>query len=240
MGGYRIHCLQHSNLGGEIHLPVWASSRGHSWSSSIVPVEATLPEPEKVDCLVVLGGPMSAWDDQRYPWLTVEKRLLERFLAAGRPVLGVCLGAQLLAEVLGARVYTGPHREIGWHAVRGTRESRDHPLGRLFPERFETFLWHGDTFDLPDGALHIAESDAFPNQAFLCNQALALQFHLEARPDWVHRITNRDAGQFEETDYVQPIHSVLEKQEGVYRANNQLLERLLDRWLEGEGLQKPG
>ena len=231
MSGYRIHCLQHSDLGGEIHLPAWAADRGHSWASSIVPKAAALPGPEEVDCLVVLGGAMSAWEDHKYPWLTAEKRLLERFLAAGRPVLGVCLGAQLLAEVLGARVYVGPHREIGWHPVRGTRESRDHPLGRLFPERFETFLWHGDTFDLPDGALHIAESDAFPNQAFVWNQALALQFHLEARPDWVHRIAKRDADQLRAVNYIQSVRSVLEKQEPVYRANNELLERLLDRWL---------
>jgi len=230
---YRIHCLHHSTLGGEIHLDAWAAARGCSWTSSIVPEAESLPGPEEVDCLAVMGGPMSVWEEREHPWLRAEKRLLERYIAAGRPVLGVCLGAQLLAEVLGARTYPGPHLEVGWHPLRATAESQDHPLGRLLPEQFETFLWHGDTFDLPHGALHLAASEAFPNQAFLYERALALQFHLEVRPDWVQRIAARDAGQLPEGDFVQPLRSVLGKPESLYRANNQLLERLLDRWLVG-------
>lgn len=235
---YRIHCLQHSQLGGEIHLTTWAASRGYSWTSSIVPTVASLPGPDDTDCLVVLGGPMSAWEDHKYPWLTAEKRLLERFIVAEKPVLGVCLGAQLLAGVLGARNYPGPYQEIGWHTVRATGESRDHPLGRLLPKRFETFLWHGDTFDIPEGALHIAESNAFPNQAFLWKRVLALQFHLEARPDWVRKLAGRDADQLVEGGHVQSVKTVLEKPEALYQANNVLLERLLDQWIVGDAAVK--
>jgi GMP synthase-like glutamine amidotransferase len=236
----RIHALLHSALGGDIHLPHWAAARGHQWSVSLVPEAADLPGPDAVDCLVVLGGPMSAWEDAKHPWLVVEKRLLARYLAADRPVLGICLGAQLLADVLGASVYQGEQPEIGWFPVRATRQSRAHPLGRLLPERFETFLWHGDSFDLPAGAAHLAGSAAFPHQAFAWGSALALQFHLEARPDWVARLVRRDAGQLREGPYVQTADSVLDQTERLYRSNNLLLERLLEQWLEQRsGRQAP-
>jgi GMP synthase (glutamine-hydrolysing) len=192
-----------------------------------------LPQPRDVDCLVVLGGPMSAWDDDKYPWLSDEKRLLGAFVEVEKPVLGICLGAQLLAGVLGARTYAGPHPEIGWFPVRATAHAREHPVGAILPERFETFLWHGDTFDLPDGALGIAGSAAYANQAFVWNRVLALQFHLEVRPDWVRRLVERDAGQLVEADFVQSAESVLGKPEAVYRANNDLMDGLLDCWLAG-------
>lgn len=233
----KIHCLLHSNLGGEIHLPIWAAARGHEWTTTLVPTAAVLPQPRDVDCLVVLGGPMSAWDDVRFPWLTAEKQILRTFVEAEKPVLGICLGAQLLAGVLGARTYPGPRPEIGWFPVWSTKGAHGHPVGAVLPERFETFLWHGDTFDLPDGALGIAGSAAFANQAFVWNRVLALQFHLEVRPDWVRRLTERDAAQLVEAEYVQSVGTVLGKPKVVYRANNDLMDRLLDRWLALAGVQ---
>ena len=110
----RIHSLFHSPLGGEIHLPVWAVNRGYELSESLVPETPNLPTPEQADCLVVLGGPMSAWDEKNHPWLIHEMRAIEAFMAADKPVLGICLGAQLLARILGARLYRGSCSEIGW------------------------------------------------------------------------------------------------------------------------------
>jgi len=227
----RIHCLLHSALGGEIHLPDWAASRGHSWSETLVPETAELPRPEDADCLVVLGGPMSAWEEGKYPWLAAEKRTIASFIDAGRPVLGICLGAQMLADILGARTYRGALPEVGWHRVRGTRESCADSLASLLPEEIETFLWHGDTFDIPKGALRIACSDAFENQAFLWGGVLALQFHLEVRPDWVRRLVERDADQLVEAGFVQSRARVLGQRDEVYRENNALMDKLLDRWL---------
>jgi len=227
----KIHCLQHSHLGGEIYLPIWAAAKGHEWMSSIVPASRSLPEPEDLDCLVVLGGAMSAWHEDRHPWLAAEKRLLESLIEADKPILGICLGAQLLAGVLGARAYTGEYKEIGWQRVEATPESRAHPVGAALPDAFETFLWHGDSFDIPEGATHIARSAAFENQAFVWNRVLALQFHLEVRPDWVQRIAARDAGELVASEYVQSWDAVLGKPMGLYRANNAIMERLLDRWL---------
>jgi GMP synthase-like glutamine amidotransferase len=227
----RIHCLQHSHLGGEIYLPTWAAEQGHDWTSSIVPSIPSLPAPEDLDCLMVLGGPMSVWQEDKHPWLKEEKRLLEDLIEAGKPILGICLGAQLLADVLGARTYTGEHQEIGWRRVEATAESRTHPAGVVLPDAFETFLWHGDSFDIPEGATHLARSAAFESQAFVYGQAMALQFHLEVRPDWVRRIAARDAGELRTSGHVQPLEMILGKPEELYSANNAIMERLLERWL---------
>lgn len=227
----RVRCLVHSILGGELHFPVWAQRRGYRWNEILVPEAARLPTPADTDCLVVLGGPMSAWEDQRHPWLKTEKRLLEAFIAADRPVLGICLGAQLLAEVLGARVFRGKHPEIGWFEVTTTPQGQAHQLGEVLPPRFETFLWHGDSFDIPAGAVHLASSDAFAHQAFAWDRLLALQFHLETRPDWVEQLVLRDADQLVASRTIQSAEVVVAKAKATYLANNRLLDRLLDRWL---------
>lgn len=227
----RIQCLFHSPLGGEIHLPVWAAKRGYEFVESLVPEMPDLPTSGQADCLVVLGGPMSAWDEKKHPWLIREMRAMEAFLTAGKPVLGICLGAQLLARILGARLYRGSCSEIGWFPVHATPQARNHPVGEVMPDRFEAFLWHGDTFDIPEGAVHLAESAAFPNQAFALGQVLALQFHLEVRPDWVKRLSLRDADQLVVSDTVQSAEAMLGVPETIFRENNLIMERLLDRWL---------
>jgi GMP synthase-like glutamine amidotransferase len=228
----RIHCLQHSPLPGQTNLPEWAARHGHAWERTVISSQGAAPPPVKaIDCLMITGGPMSVWEERRFPWLREEKWYLERFLATGKPVLGICLGAQLLAEVLGARTRPGPHKEIGWFEVRTTSEFRESSLAGSLPARFETFLWHGDTFELPDGALHIARSDAFDKQGFVWGPALALQFHLEVRPDWVKLLVGRDAQELVPAEFVQSRGAVLGRPAALYETNNALMERLLSAWL---------
>ncbi len=175
---------------------------------------------------------MSVWHETRYPWLTREKKYLEKMIAAGTPVLGICLGAQLLAEVLGGRAYRGPYNEIGWFALESTLESRDTWLGDTLPGRFETFLWHTDTYDLPDNAVQLARSEAFENQGFLWNRVLALQFHLEVTPAWVQMLVQRDAAQLVEDRFAQSAETVLGQPESLYRNSNALMDVILQQWVE--------
>lgn len=123
--------------------------------------------------VVLMGGPMSANDEAVYPWLAAEKALVRRAVGAGRPVLGVCLGAQLIASALGARVYPSA-REIGWRTLAGV------PGNPLFPPAFPAFELHGETFDLPAGAVLLTTGDRVRHQAFAIGSAVGLQFHLEA------------------------------------------------------------
>ncbi len=226
----RIHCLLNAENPGT-YFPTWATSHGHSWECSLVPDAGVFPPASAIDCLVVLGGPMSAWEEEKHPWLSAEKRYIEEFLGVGKPVLGICLGAQILAEIMGAKVYRGPHLEIGWFPIEFAPEARDTWLEEILPDRFETFLWHGDTFDLPDGGVRIARSTAYENQGFVWNQVMALQFHLEVRPEWVRMLVERDADQLIASTYVQSMKTVLSKPESLYRQNNMLIANLLKRWL---------
>lgn len=146
--------------------------------------------------LIVLGGPMSVGDTERFPWLTTEILLIQEALSRELPVLGVCLGAQLLAQALGAQVYPGPEPEIGWYPLQLTPAGRqDRIFGRL-PEKFMAFHWHGDTFDLPQGAIWLACSERYQHQAFCHNNAYGLQFHLEATGEMIERWAQANEREF--------------------------------------------
>ena len=132
------------------------------------------------DAIVAMGGPMSVNDDAELPWLSAEKRLIGDAVRAGVPYWGACLGVQLLAASLGARVYAGPVPEVGVLPVTLTAEGRSDPVFRGLPAEFPTLQWHGDTFDLPAGATLLASSPAYPNQAFrFGDRAYGVQFHVE-------------------------------------------------------------
>ena len=134
----------------------------------------------KTDLLVILGGPIGAYDEQDYPFLLEELRLLQRRLQADLPTLGICLGAQLMARALGAKVYPGSSKEIGWSPIELSQAGKNSPLAVLGTDEAAVLHWHGDTFDLPIGATHLASSSKYHNQAFCAGKnALALQFHPE-------------------------------------------------------------
>ncbi|HEV8713973.1 MAG TPA: gamma-glutamyl-gamma-aminobutyrate hydrolase family protein [Candidatus Binatia bacterium] len=146
------------------------------------------PEVTRYNGLVVLGGPMSVDDLKRHPHLAVEVELIRQAIDQGLPVLGVCLGAQLIAKALGAPVYANGGKEIGWYDVFPTPAAQDDPLFRDFGEVEKIFQWHGDTFELPVGAVHLAASRTCPSQAFRYGATVyGFQFHLEVDEPLIER-----------------------------------------------------
>ena len=141
-----------------------------------------LPERRDFDAVIAMGGPMSVNDEADHPWLADEKRFIAESVGSGTPFWGVCLGVQLLAASLGARVYAGPEPEVGLLPVEITAAGRDDPVFADAPDGLVTLQWHGDTFELPDGAVRLASSPAYENQAFRVRNAYGVQFHLEVTP----------------------------------------------------------
>lgn len=176
----RVRILQHVSFEGPAALEPALRGAGHELALTRVCDGEALPAPGALDWLVVLGGPMSVHDEAAFAWLAPEKRLVRRCIDAGKLVLGVCLGAQIVAEVLGARVSRCAGREIGWFTVDRAPGAEASALGRALPARFPAFHWHGEAFDLPRGAAHLARSAACEHQAFAWGErVLGLQFHLE-------------------------------------------------------------
>lgn len=143
---------------------------------------------DEATLLVMLGGPIGAYEEARYPFLRDELALIERRLKTGRLLLGICLGAQLIARALGASVYPGLKKEIGWAPLTPTIAGKASPLARLVPCEYRVLHWHGDILDLPHGATGLASTAATPNQAFSVGPSvLGLQFHIEIVPDEIER-----------------------------------------------------
>jgi GMP synthase (glutamine-hydrolysing) len=156
-----------------------------------------IPGGEDSDVLVMMGGPMSVNEESLYPYITREMGLVRDFISAGKKVFGVCLGAQIMAKALGAKVYAGPEKEIGWYDIELADGGMQDPLMKklaLDPgagdvqKRFKVFHWHGETFDIPEGAVRLAQSKLYPNQAFrLGKSAYAFQFHIEVKKDMIYQ-----------------------------------------------------
>jgi GMP synthase (glutamine-hydrolysing) len=142
-----------------------------------------LPDVRDFAAVIAMGGPMSVNDDADLPWLTAEKHLVRAATTADLPYFGTCLGAQLLAAALGARVYRGPQPEYGMHPVTVAPAATDDPTFAGLADQIDVFQWHGETFDLPTGAVRLAGTPDYPNQAFRIGRlAYGLQFHLEVTP----------------------------------------------------------
>lgn len=147
-----------------------------------------MPDPTPSHLLILMGGPMSVNEEDVYPFLSEEKAFLRQWIGGGNPTLGICLGAQLIADVLGGRVYKGHSEEIGWYEVTLSEEGKRDPHLHFFPSTFPVFQWHSETFDLPDGAALLATSQDYPHQAFRFGDlTYAFQFHLEMTESMIRR-----------------------------------------------------
>lgn len=224
----RVHYFQHVPFEGLGAIADWLSDKGHTVSSTQWWAGGQPPPIENVDWLIVMGGPMGVSDEAEYPWLTTEKRLIEAAIAAGKRVLGVCLGAQLIAAVLGAKVYRNAYKEIGWFPIRRAAGAAGHPLGAAFPEEVEVFHWHGDTFDLPEGSVHLAESTACRHQAFAYGaRTLALQFHLETTRACAEALVRNCHDELVPAPYIQSGEKIMDNG-ARFAGINALMRGLLD------------
>lgn len=217
----RIHYLQHVPFEGLAAIEDWAKQQSHTLTATRWYESATLPQQEDFDMLVVMGGPMGIYDEADHPWLRDEKQFVRQSVDAGKPVLGVCLGSQLLADVLGAKVYANRHKEIGWFPVRFDPE--------LYDGELVVCHWHGDTFDLPEGAVRLAESAACKNQAYrFGDRVYGLQFHLEMTPSSVEGMIAACGQELVKGEWVQGAE---EMRNGLHHAEatRNVLFRLLDR-----------
>ncbi len=190
----RIHIIQHVAFEGPGAIGEWARERGHAVTVTEQFGKGQLPALEDFDFLVIMGGPMSANDDAKFPWLAGEKRLIADALSGQKAILGVCLGAQLLAQALGARIYRNREKEIGWFPVQLTPEAAASRLFSGLPVEMTVLHWHGETFDLPQGGVRLAQSGLCLNQAFeIEGRALGLQFHLEVQPEGLEGLIGNSA-----------------------------------------------
>ncbi len=181
----RAICLQHVAFEGPGAFADLLVEQEFIVSNHLVPKVGLPPDPG--DVLLVMGGPMSV--NNQEPWIEAELAFIRAAVENDTPVLGVCLGAQLLAKALGAQVAPGPGLEIGMTPIHVTDQGREDPIFRTLPNPFEVFQWHGEAFDLPDGAVPLASSSLFPLQAFrFGQQAYGVLFHLEMQRDGIEAL----------------------------------------------------
>lgn len=226
-----IHCLQHVPFEGPGSIADWARRGGHTLDATRLYCGDPFPAVETLNLLVVLGGPMNIYDEAHYPWLADEKRYIKQAILAGGRVLGICLGAQLIADVLGARVYANTEREIGWFPVETSQGASEAGLFAAFPRQIDAFHWHGDTFDIPDGAVHVARSAGCANQAFVYEERIVgLQFHLETTPASARQIIAHSGNEIVDGRFIQPPQVMLANPhqfEAINCAMGDLLDRLI-------------
>lgn len=225
----RAHYIQHVWFEGPGSIATWLGARHATVTSTQVYRDARWPALDSFDWLIVLGGPMSVNEEGFYPWLAPEKRFLREAIEAGRPVLGICLGAQLLASALGASVRPNPQPEIGWWPIVPVPSHSPSPFAPLFDDPIEAFHWHGETYDLPDGAVWLARSAACSQQAFSHGErVLGLQCHFETTPDAARMLIDQCGDALGPGRWIQPASELLRvprRFDQIHKAMNRVLDR---------------
>ena len=240
----RIHALFHTDYEDFSFIKQWANSQNHSMSYTRSYHNDVLPQHDSFDWLIVMGGPMSVHDEEKHPWLIDEKRLIKQSIDNGKTVIGVCLGAQLIAHCLGATVQPANVKEIGWLPIRLTAEGRSQSLLQVLPKQsFTVFHWHGDGFDCPQGATAIATSEAWANQGFIYQTSLykelgtwvvGWQCHFEVtKESLVKMVANGhntiQSGLIDYPKTVQSANTIIEAGNKYIEDNNARLAAMLNR-----------
>lgn len=229
MAAPRIHYLQHVPYEGPGSILSWADQHGYEIHGTKIYQKESFPQSEDYDWLVIMGGPMGVYDEVEHPWLLSEEKCIYEAIQAGKTVIGICLGAQLIATVLGAHVYNSPQKEIGWFPVHKTTNGKIHPLLDSIPNTFTAFHWHGDTFELPAGSVDLFYTNICPNQAFLYDdRVLAIQFHFEVTPASIHQMIENGKDELVPGECIQEAGTILE-QSNYCQSLDQYLNLLFDQ-----------
>jgi GMP synthase-like glutamine amidotransferase len=233
----RVHVLQHVPFEGLGSMAAWLQARQAEVTWTRLFADPSLPPLAGIDLIIAMGGPMSVNDEQTLAWLRPEKAFIRDAVRRGTPVLGVCLGAQLMASALGARVYPGRQKEIGWFEIEALSHTQE--AFRL-PDKCAAFHWHGETFDLPHGAVHLARSAACENQAFqIGRRALGLQFHLETTPASALALIENCRHELVPGPTIQSEPQLRQAPPAAYTEINGLMDKVLS-YLLGEGADLRG
>ncbi len=207
----------------------WASLNGHSLTSTKFFMNGSLPDISDLDWLIIMGGPMNVNDEEQFPWLAGEKRFIRQAIDSGKYVLGICLGSQLVSSALGAKVYPNKEREIGWFDIEFSPSAQSDSLFSDNRSRIKVFHWHGDTFDLPEGAIHLAMSEGCRNQAYAYKKnVLALQFHLEPTLELLVGMIQRGKEELIPGKYIQSEADILNNKQ-LLETNKNILFAVLDK-----------
>ncbi|MHB8061097.1 MAG: type 1 glutamine amidotransferase [Ruminiclostridium sp.] len=234
----RLHYLQHVPFENPGSILIWAKENGHIITNTQLYKNDLLPEQQTFDWLVVMGGPMNIYEYEKYPWLADEKAFIRESISSGKVIIGLCLGGQLIADVIGGKVTQNPYKEIGWFPIQMSEEALTSPLFSFFPKEPIVFQWHGDTFSvLPKAAKCIAESDACKNQAFIYKKRVfGFQYHLENTLEIIEGLVENCRGEMVPDVYVQTPKELLAHPEYIQQDNkwmNMFLTQLEKMYREG-------
>ncbi|MCP4627599.1 MAG: type 1 glutamine amidotransferase [bacterium] len=208
----RLHLLEHDCEDfSRTNISFWAAEKGYRVNQSFVCNNEKLPPVDSFDWLMIMGGSQHAWDEQGNTWLQEEKALLGEALTKGKIILGICFGAQLLADALGGKIFPNDQKEIGWYEVNLTSEGRNSFLFRNIPKRFTTFHWHGDHFSLPPPCTRLAFSEPTANQAYTCQKrpVVGVQFHPEYTREMVRHFARVEGNEWQKNHFVADKEAVL-------------------------------
>lgn len=223
----RAHYLQHVFFEGLGSIEPWLTDAGYEISATYLYESSDFPAPAEIDLLIIMGGPMSVNDEIEFPWLVAEKNFIREVINLGKPVLGICLGAQLIANAMGAKVYKNSVKEIGWFPVRSVLQPDKEMFA--FPESVEVFHWHGETFDLPPHATRLASSAGCNNQAFqLGNSVIGLQFHLETSAQSAEALVAHCRDELIKDPYIQTEEDIRAATIEQYESINRLMVDILE------------
>jgi GMP synthase-like glutamine amidotransferase len=179
----------------------WTDEKNYTTTYTKIFEDAVFPSLDSFDMLVIMGGVMGVYEEDKYHWMNAEKSFIKNTISENKKVLGICLDAQFIAEVLGAKVFPHTKKEIGWYEVEKVSQ---HKLTDKLPQKFTTFHWHGDTFTLPDNAIHLFKTNACEQQGYVYdNHVAGLQFHMEVKEDLLKGMTENEHDKLIKADYVQ-------------------------------------